>query len=140
MRISYVSSDVCSSDLTDIAVIIQDGGSTDKTAQVAEDFDRNRIHFLAEPDSGIYDAMNKAIARTTGTWLLFLGSDDYLYETTVLLALRNAFAGTTAHLVYGNVEMVRDNPWAKAETHDPAEITPTACKFENTTYQERERQ
>src|SRR3546814_12816151 len=50
---------------TDIEVIIQDGGSTDKTAQVAEDFDRNRIHFLAEPDSGIYDAMNKAIERST---------------------------------------------------------------------------
>src|SRR3546814_21167702 len=68
---------------TDIEVIIQDGGSTDKTAQVAEDFDRNRIHFLAEHDSGIFDDMNKDIERSTGTWFLFLGSDDRSEERRV---------------------------------------------------------
>ncbi|MEC3878250.1 glycosyltransferase family 2 protein [Parapedobacter sp. 10938] len=98
---------------TDIEVIIQDGGSTDDTAQIAEGFDTDRIHFFAEPDNGIYDAMNKAIERSTGTWLLFLGSDDYLYGPAVLADIRKALTGTTAQLVYGNVKMVGDTPWAK---------------------------
>lgn len=120
---------------TDVEVIIQDGGSTDDTAQVAKDFDRNRIHFLAEPDSGIYDAMNKAIERSTGTWLLFLGSDDYLYQPTVLADMRKPLTDTTAQLIYGNVKMVGDTPWAKDGTIYRGEITPSDLMLHNYSHQ-----
>ncbi len=98
---------------TDLEVIIQDGGSTDGTAQVASRFDAACVKFFAEPDRGIYDAMNKAIERSSGTWLLFLGSDDYLYKPTVLADMRAELVATNAQLVYGNVKMVGDTPWAK---------------------------
>ena len=48
-----------------IEYIIVDGASTDHTMQIVEEysemFERKGItyHYISEPDSGIYDAMNK---------------------------------------------------------------------------------
>jgi len=36
------------------------------------------LHVQSEPDTGIYDAWNKAVVRANGEWLLFLGADDAL--------------------------------------------------------------
>ena len=67
-------------------LIIQDGASTDDTVAVAEAW-RERLPALSlasEPDTGIYDAWNKALRRIRGQWVLFLGSDDRLDSDTVL--------------------------------------------------------
>src|SRR3546814_8919956 len=79
--------------------------------------------------------MNKAIERSTCTWLLFLGSDDHLYEPTVLADMRKALAGTTAQLVYGNVKMVGDTPWAKDGTTYRGEITQSDLMLHNYSHQ-----
>lgn len=101
---------------TDFEIIVQDGNSSDGTAEAVHRIDDHRIRFLSAHDTGIYDAMNKAIERSVGTWLLFLGSDDYLYDASVLADIRNEFSHTTAQLVYGDVKMVGDTPWAKDGT------------------------
>lgn len=101
---------------SDIEIIIQDGKSTDNTQLVARNIGDDRIKIFSEPDSGIYDAMNKAIARSSGTWLLFLGSDDYLFNSAVLADMRNELSHVTARLVYGDVKMAGDTPWAKSGT------------------------
>lgn len=120
---------------TDLEIIIQDGGSTDNTAQIANDFDADRIHFSAEPDKGIYDAMNKAIERSTGTWSLFLGSDDYLYGPDVLANMRKMLTSTTAQLVYGDVKIVGDTPWAKDGTIYRGETTVSELMLHNYSHQ-----
>lgn len=64
----------------DFEIIILDGGSTDGTVGIIE---RNSLHIAfwkSEPDNGIYNAMNKAIAHCSGQWLYFLGADDALLE------------------------------------------------------------
>lgn len=70
----------------DFEVVIQDSASTDNTIGIA-----NRaistlpeVTIISEPDSGIYDAWNKAIPRLRGEWTLFLGSDDSLASSVVL--------------------------------------------------------
>ena len=98
---------------TDVEIIVQDGNSTDGTTEVARNIGDDRIKIFSEPDHGIYDAMNKAIGRSSGMWLLFLGSDDYLYNPDVLGDMRNELGNTTAQLAYGNVKVVGDTPWAK---------------------------
>lgn len=98
----------------DFEVILQDGGSHDDTRDLASDVNDSRIHFYSEPDKGIYDAMNKAVERASGVWVLFLGSDDYLYGDTVLSDIQDELLQyNTADMVYGNVKIIGNTPWAK---------------------------
>ena len=39
---------------------------------------------LSEPDKGIYDAMNKGLAKASGNWICFLSADDYYVSDDVL--------------------------------------------------------
>ena len=68
--------------------IIIDGGSTDKTNDIInnykKDFNGNITH-ISEPDKGIYDAMNKGISLAKGTIIGLLNSDDYCYENTLYI-------------------------------------------------------
>lgn len=84
---------------------IIDGVSKDGTMDIVRGYAGadGRIHFISEPDQGIYDAMNKGIRLAKGQWLYFLGSDDYLYDSHVLGSFREDLAGNDLDLVYGNV-------------------------------------
>jgi glycosyltransferase involved in cell wall biosynthesis len=64
--------------------IVIDGGSTDGSAAHLESQRENIDYWVSEPDKGIYNAMNKGIARATGEYLLFLNSGDELYDVGVL--------------------------------------------------------
>lgn len=64
-------------------IIVQDGGSTDGTLEILESH-RASVSWVSEPDRGIYDAWNKAVARASGDWALFLGADDFLMNDNVL--------------------------------------------------------
>src|ERR1700722_16529958 len=68
----------------DFEIIIVDGLSNDDTVTIVKNFQDDRIKIISELDNGIYDAMNKGIDRAKGDWLYFLGSDDRLYNDTVL--------------------------------------------------------
>lgn len=63
---------------SDIEFVVIDGASTDGTLEILERRSANIDHWLSEPDQGIYDAMNKALDRATGEYVLFLGADDEL--------------------------------------------------------------
>lgn len=74
---------VLSQSYPDYEIVVQDGGSKDGTIDILKKFGL-RINWASEPDSGVYDAWNKAVARATGDWVLFLGSDDCLRGKDVL--------------------------------------------------------
>ena len=61
-----------------IEIVIIDGKSTDDTVNILEANNSRISYWKSEPDSGIYDAMNKATKRFTGSWVYFLGADDEL--------------------------------------------------------------
>ena len=87
---------------TDWEVIIMDGGSTDDTIEIVENFKEPRFIVYKEKDSGIYDAMNHGIVRSQGEWLYFIGCDDYLLEPD---SLANALAEPlNADMIYCEVE------------------------------------
>lgn len=54
--------------------LILDGASTDGTLSF---FEEQGISYISEPDTGIYNAYNKAINAANGEYILFLNSDDY---------------------------------------------------------------
>ena len=74
----------------DFEVWLIDGLSKDNTMQIVEEYANAyaNFHYISEQDKGIYDAMNIGITLSSGRWLYFLGSDDYLINEFVL---RNFF-------------------------------------------------
>lgn len=55
--------------------VVIDGGSTDGTIETVKSYP-HVASFVSEPDSGIYQAMNKGVSRATGEFLIFLNADD----------------------------------------------------------------
>ena len=91
--------------------VVIDGASTDGTVAVLEAH-RDRLAVLvSEPDRGIYDALNKGIARATGEVVGFLHADDIYAGPEVLAHVAAAFADPAVSAVYGDLQYVRqDNP------------------------------
>ena len=92
---------------SDFELVLVDGGSTDGSLDIANTFAPDlgtRLVIHSGPDQGIYDAMNRGVGMATGAWLLFLGSDDSLYEADTLARVA-AFIGEhePSDLVYGDV-------------------------------------
>lgn len=85
--------------IKNLEIVIVDGNSTDSTADIAASFSQLNIVYNSEPDQGIYDALNKGIARATGKWLYFLGADDRLLPGFSELAIKMKDA---ACVYYGN--------------------------------------
>ncbi|MEI7736809.1 MAG: glycosyltransferase family 2 protein [Ferruginibacter sp.] len=96
----------------DWEVVIMDAASTDQTILLAETLGNanKRIRIFSEKDAGIYDAMNKGIAKSKGQWLYFLGSDDRLFDASVLEQVKH-FAEQEPEIavLYGDVYSTRFN-------------------------------
>lgn len=56
--------------------IIIDGQSTDKTLNIISKYKDKIACIHTEKDNGIYDAMNKGIAKSTGEWINFMNAGD----------------------------------------------------------------
>lgn len=63
-------------------IVVKDGGSSDKS--IEEMRQDERIRLFVEKDTGIYDAMNQAVAHTEGDYILFLNCGDLFYDEKVL--------------------------------------------------------
>jgi glycosyltransferase involved in cell wall biosynthesis len=97
---------VISQEYPDIEHIIIDGGSTDNTLQIINQYRSSISHLVSGPDKGIYDAMNKGIKLATGQIIGTLNADDRLAGADVLSAVVKAFIENSAEAVYGNLLIV----------------------------------
>ena len=66
------------------------------------------LHFVSEPDNGIYDAMNKGLFLATGDVAAFLNSDDRYADASVLSDVATAFETMGCDYVYGDIQMVNE--------------------------------
>jgi len=64
--------------------IIIDGGSTDGSVELIKGYETNIDYWVSEPDSGIYNAMNKGLAKATGEYILMINSGDHFVNNEVL--------------------------------------------------------
>ena len=96
--------------------LIIDGLSTDGTVALAEDYRRrsdedengHRVVVVSERDRGLYDAMNKGIAKATGDYLVFLNAGDVLpaCDTLEQIACSVADGETLPGVLYGDTDVV----------------------------------
>jgi glycosyltransferase involved in cell wall biosynthesis len=85
--------------------IIIDGKSTDDTLEIIKKY-RDRISVVvSEPDSGIYDAMNKGISLATGDVVGIINSDDW-FEPGAFARVEKYFRDTDAEVVYGKMNAI----------------------------------
>lgn len=60
-----------------IEFILIDGGSTDRTNEIILKYKKYITCYISEPDSGIYQAMNKGIKLSKGDGYIFLNAGDF---------------------------------------------------------------
>ncbi len=80
---------VASQTCRDFEYIIIDGASTDDSVDVIKDYinspaGKNVSYWVSEPDSGIYNAMNKGIEKARGEWINFINSGDTFFDSEVI--------------------------------------------------------
>jgi glycosyltransferase involved in cell wall biosynthesis len=86
----------------DFEWLVVDGASTDGTAQLALSFDEPWATVTSEPDKGIYDAMNKGLARATRDYVVFLNAGDTFSGATLLERVTGRLQKTDADFLYGD--------------------------------------
>lgn len=74
---------------TNFEYLIIDGGSTDGSVPYLQQIQSQNLKWISEPDTGIYNAMNKGILKASGDYLLFLNSGDILADKTVVERILN---------------------------------------------------
>jgi glycosyltransferase involved in cell wall biosynthesis len=86
--------------------IVIDGASSDGTGEIlARHRDRLAV-LVAEPDRGIYDAMNKGLARASGEFVIFLNADDvFVGPDSVRDAMAEIAAQPDGDVYYGALEV-----------------------------------
>jgi len=89
--------------------IILDGGSTDGTQAILEQFQKldERIKFSSGPDGGQGDAVNKGFAKASGDIIAWINSDDYYWDENVFSYIVEFFdKNPSVDIIYGGMGYV----------------------------------
>lgn len=91
-----------------VELIVIDGGSQDGTVELIKANQANISYWVSEPDRGIYNAWNKALAQATGEWVCFLGADDFFWDAQVLERMAAALRRLpqTTRVAYGEIVLL----------------------------------
>lgn len=86
--------------------IIVDGNSTDKTLQIISEEAIENRDVTSEPDTGIYNALNKGLERATGDIVCVLHSDDEFFsENTIEIIVKKFRDQPELNLISGHVRL-----------------------------------
>ena len=95
----------------DIEYIVVDGGSADGTPDLVRSFGKKVDLFISEPDHGIYDAINKGLAKSSGEILGLLHADDIFADPDTIEKIVQQFRTSQCDAIYGDLQYVhRSNP------------------------------
>lgn len=90
----------------DIEHVVVDGASVDGTLMEIWARMRPQMRVISEPDTGIYDALNKGMAAATGEVIGLMHSDDFFAHDEVLQDVARCFDETRCDAVYGDLDYV----------------------------------
>lgn len=83
----------------DLEIILVDDGSTDNSGQICDQYAKkdNRIKVIHKENGGLSDARNVGIKNSTGEYLSFIDSDDYI-DKDMIECLYNAITNANSDI------------------------------------------
>jgi glycosyltransferase involved in cell wall biosynthesis len=100
--------------------IVQDGGSTDGTLEILEKY-KDSVAVFSAPDGGMYDALAKGFAWTTGEVMGYLNADDTL-EPGGLWRVAETFRNKPKTAVLYHEDVIQTNGWRTPNIAQPAGV------------------
>lgn len=101
---------IAEASIRDLELIVVDGASTDGTPEYLAGLQSKIVRYVSEPDTGIYNAMNKGIRMASGEFVYFLNAGDRLTSLEALeFAMRSLGSGDVYYcdVLLNENEMVR---------------------------------
>lgn len=125
-KLAKTVNSILAQDYADYEIVVQDGGSGDGSVEKlrAEQAGNEKLRICTEKDSGIYDAMNRALAKAEGQIVHFLNCGDTFPEPDILgKAAAFMEAHPDAGIFYGNIFNEKTNSVVASAPR----ITPFVC-------------
>lgn len=82
--------------------IVQDGGSTDDTLEIVDEYRARLARVSSEPDTGMAQAINRGFHASTGEIMAYLNGDDLLLPGTLHFVAAYFTAHPEVDVVYGH--------------------------------------
>lgn len=108
-HISGTFDSVLKQDYKNIEHIVVDGSSTDSTLDIIKEYEKEyngRLKWVSEPDTGIYNALNKGIALANGEIIGILHSDDWYCADAMNVLMENY--EENIDIYYGDIYKIRE--------------------------------
>ena len=114
----------------DIEYIIVDGASSDGTVEVVKSYGDKITKFVSEKDNGLYDAMNKGIALTTGNVVGILNSDDFYIDEFVIQKVVKVFEEKQCDSMFADLVFVKPDDLEKTvRYYDSSKFHPSKFAY-----------
>ncbi len=99
-----------------IEYIVIDGASSDSTINILEKHRQNIDILVSEKDTGIFNAMNKAVSYASGDFLLFLNAGDTFFSENIIEAVIPYLNNSKEELFFGDINVIEPNGanWIKS--------------------------
>jgi glycosyltransferase involved in cell wall biosynthesis len=104
-------------DYPNLEYIVIDGGSIDSSVEIIQKYSPWLSFWVSEPDLGQADAINKGFKKSSGEFLGWLNSDDYLYPTAISQVVKAFKEDKFAEMIYGDVEKGWNNKAVKTKLY-----------------------
>jgi glycosyltransferase involved in cell wall biosynthesis len=124
-RLYQTQRNICEQTWPEIERVVIDGGSRDCSLEKLSTIPPDIL--VSEPDSGIYDAMEKGSRLATGDILYFLNAGDMFYDSDVLRDVVSFFETTGCDAAFGNLVPKLDD--TRARVDHPGFRADTALDF-----------
>lgn len=87
---------------SEVEYILIDGASTDGTPDILRRYGSRISRIVSEPDSGVYDAMNKGIQLASGDYIIMMNAGDTFPATNTIERSVEKMTDSTVDVYYGN--------------------------------------
>lgn len=88
--------------------IIIDGASKDKTLEIVNKYKSVVDVLVSEPDKGLYDAMNKGLAKASGDFVWFVNAGDEIDDSNFIEIISKEIDNQT-DVIYGDALFVEED-------------------------------
>lgn len=112
---------VLKQDYINIEIILVDDGSTDSSGNICDEYSNkypNKVKVIHKKNGGLSDARNYGIKKSSGKYLIFVDSDDWIEENTISYSYKEIIENNAQIAVYG---ISIDQEGKKAKIKKPSE-------------------